>query len=127
MRHFYAHYNPRGFSNTGEVLVFDSASARDDWVDLHQSSLPRRRATAIKRHEVTAMATNYSLSQNCTNAPRPFTCEAWVICDDHDADWLDIPGFVGVIGVKPTDHWMPDYITRFHGINYYRTATGGLK
>jgi len=80
-RKYYAaenHYGSstsHGFANTWYVLVFRSKSERDTWV----YNQPTLTAKAIKRTEVIGYATNYNLSQNCTNAPRPFTPEYWGI------------------------------------------------
>ena len=64
-----------GFANDTVVMAFNSKKARDEYVEnsrnLSCTSIPFARATKE--------ATNYNLTQNRTNAPRPFSCEFWGI------------------------------------------------
>lgn len=80
-----------GFSNTWDVLVFNSKSARDDYVN-NSTALATR---AIKKSEVTSYAANYNCTFNKVIKPRPFTEEFWGI----DNDQKQIPGYLGYVRV----------------------------
>ena len=91
-----------GFANTWYVLVFDSKSARDDYVAGSDNISARK----IKRREVTHYAENYSPSANRTNAPTPFSGEFWGIVPDSD---LHIPGLIGTVQTcYPGDDTVPE-------------------
>lgn len=64
-----------GFANTWDVLVFTTKKERDSFIENDS----RIGTSAISKKEVTKWASNYSLTQNKHNAPRPFSGEYWGI------------------------------------------------
>ena len=89
----------RGFTNDWTVYVFDSKSARDEFVRTRHNLTTR----SIRRDEVTKIAANWSLTQNRLIEPRPFTGEYWGI-DTTLADlYDDIHGLVGIMEVCDDD------------------------
>jgi hypothetical protein len=78
-----------GFANDIIVYVWDSKKNRDEYI----SNTSNISATAIKRCDVTKEANNWSLTQNCGSAPRPFSGEFWGIVKTD----LDKPGIIGEI------------------------------
>ena len=82
-KHYYAAENVLassssfGFANSWRVLVFESKTARANFID-NSRALGTK---AIKKNEVTKYATNYSLTLNRDIKPKPFTREFWGIVD----------------------------------------------
>lgn len=75
-----------GFTNTWFVLVFDSKTARDEYV----ANSPRLAARAIKRTEI----------GEYIEAPKPFSGKCWrVFCDSA----CDTKGLVGEIIIDWSD------------------------
>lgn len=67
-----------GFSNTWNVMAFDSKAARDAFVASRTDAATR----AIPKREVTKYASNWNNLKNEYNRPKPFSCEYWGIVDD---------------------------------------------
>ena len=81
----------RGFANDTIVKVFDSKSARDDYVQKSRNIS----CGAISAKNATREATNWNLTQNRTNAPRPFSGEFWAIIPPYyDEDTRGLIGYV---------------------------------
>lgn len=89
-----------GFSNDTIVKVFSSRSARDEYVRNSRNITCK----AIPARMATREATNFSLSGNHTNAPRPFHSEFWAIIPPYEG--ADTPGLLGHLDVANSD----DYI-----------------
>ena len=98
-----------GFSNDTIVFAFDSRQARDNYVTKSRNLSCK----AILAREVTKCATNFNLSSNHTNAPRPFSGEFWAIIDAYDDayDGETIHGLIGYVGVPCSDELI---IERLH-------------
>lgn len=100
---YYAAENSRGFANTWTVLVFDSKTARDTYVEARDGYDYHSQRTidcrAIKKSQVTQFATNYSLSQNREVKPRPFRGECWMVGDWDEMAQAEIPGYIGAVFV----------------------------
>ena len=90
-----------GFSNDTVVWAFNSRQARDNYVAKSRNIS----CQAILAREATKYATNFNLSINRTNAPRPFSGEFWAIIDAYDDayDAVTIPGLIGYVGVPYPD------------------------
>ena len=87
----YASETSVGFANTWFVLVFNSRTARDEYVQQARDLATR----AITRRDVPRYADAH---------PKPFSGEYIGILDDHQ----EIPGYVGYVNVvTPHDlhHW----------------------
>ena len=83
-----------GFSNDTIVLVFDSKTARDNYV----SECKNISCKAIPFKSATKYASNYSLTRNMYMSPIPFTPEYWGITNDI-TDYTDINGCLGEVAV----------------------------
>jgi hypothetical protein len=80
-----------GFCNDTVVRAFSSKAARDDYV-LRSRNISCK---TIRAHEATREATNWNLTQNRTNAPRPFSGEFWAIIPPYyDEDTRGLIGYV---------------------------------
>ncbi len=85
-----------GFSNDTIVFVFNSKKARDNYVN-ESNNLSCK---AIRFNDVTKEAANYSMTQNETIKPQPFTSEYWGITDCMYYSNPDkIPGLVGEVTI----------------------------
>ena len=87
-----------GFSNDTIVFAFNSRQARDNYVAKSRNIS----CQAILAREATKYATNFNLSINRTNAPRPFSGEFWAIIDAYTGGPI-IPGLLGYVGVPCSD------------------------
>ena len=94
-----------GFRNDTIVMVWASRHARDNYL-LTTDNIS---ATPINRSQATTHATNWSMTANCDNKPRPFSGECWYI-DDDCAD-SDI-GLIGSLDYKIMENW--DKSERFY-------------
>ena len=104
MKHYYsaesAHgsESSHGFINDTIVFAFNSRQARDNYVAKSRNIS----CQAILAREATKYATNFNLSSNRTNAPRPFSGEFWAIIDDPYYS-AEIPGLLGYVEVACSD------------------------
>ena len=106
----YASSVSMGFDNTWSVLAFNSKKSRDAFVD-NASDMATK---AIKRDRATYYATNYCVSSNKTNAPRPFSGEHWAIMD-LNVNYDGVEGYVGeVVCASSDDILMSYYVKKFY-------------
>ena len=67
---YYGNQTSMGFANTWKIYVFKSRLTRDTFVN------------ALRETNITARTiTRKDLSQYCQRSPKPFSGEAYVICD----------------------------------------------
>lgn len=99
----YASATDVGFSNTWNVLAFDSKTARDAFVESSNDLATR----AITKREVTKYASNYNANRNEMNAPAPFSREYWGIVDDSpEFTAAGRPGgYIGIVEVCNPDEY----------------------
>ena len=91
----------QGFANDTLVLVFESKTARDNYIT-SGGNITRR---AIKASEATKEATNYSLTQNKAIKPDTFSGEYWGITNDI-TDYADqVAGCIGELTVCHDDNY----------------------
>ena len=91
-----------GFCNDWTVWAFDSKQARDKFVE-ESSNLSM---IAIPAKDVTKHASNYSLTDNCSSGPQPFSRDFWAIVTSFDWDWPGEKRPEGCIGF--VDVYSPD-------------------
>ena len=98
-----------GFDNDTVVKVFDSKTARDEYVDNSRNLS----CDAIKRNEVTYYAANYCMIQDKTVRPQPFTNEYWAIvaCEEND----ETPGLIGTVEIAGGMYGDYGVIAPFYG------------
>lgn len=95
---YYAAKNTMNFANTWEVLVFDSKKSRDEYVNKWDGHYGYNvwDVRAIKKSEVTQYASNYSMTRNEYNTPKPFSGQFWGISDWDEDMSIGLLGHVEV-------------------------------
>jgi len=82
-----------GFANDHIVEVYSSKKERD--FALAEISIHNISAIALKKNEVTEYLSNYSLTRNTYNKPRPFSNEFWGIVNNYK----ERKGYIGDVEV----------------------------
>ena len=87
-----------GFSNTWEVLAFDSKLNRDNWVDSRKTLSAR----AIARKDI----------HKYVDAPRPFSGEFRGILDEFPYNFDPPEGFIGTVDVLDNNYFTAKRLNR---------------
>lgn len=83
-----------GFSNDTIVFAFENKIARDKYVENSDNIS----CEAIRKKDVGKKVSNWSMTRNEYNKPRPFSGEYWGIVDyDYEIDL--IPGCIGSVQI----------------------------
>ena len=86
-----------GFANDHIVEVYSSKKERD--FALAEISIHNISAIALKKNEVTEYLSNYSLTRNTYNKPRPFSNEFWGVTDYRLLNNEKREGYIGDVEV----------------------------